>query len=589
MRKLFLIPLMTLLSCVMAFAGNVGTLQELKDALAAGGEITLTANIETTEALNVTQNTVIDGAGFTIKGSGARTNLVGENCWTSGNYQTDYHKVVFAVTAPEVTFKNLTIDNNVNAAKMVGIMTFDGVNSLTLDACSIKFSKKTSNHIGVAVYGTTADAMTLNIKNNTTIDGTTSGYAVVPMKKINATITGSTLKGYSAMTFKYPLGLVIANRWADAFGTANIGARGSVINAANSNFQNENIHSGGSNGYGVFVCEEDGITVNLNACEVNAQAIGNSAQRVLFMSDYTPMERRSEPSALNITGASTVYGCIAESRYWVPTDKADNLSAVNNENVVTNNSTKISVNISGGTFSTDPNSVKIYYNVTEVENGAPAETSPAYEIEIINGGVVKDENDNNIYVFSPYDYDRTITNSYGTICVEKDGKFYGGTLYTIEQIAGSQITLVETGNNDLVGGNAYVFVANGSAIHAVYNENASEKALVTGEALVGAYDQTEITADPDFCILKNNKYYHVDRAGIYVGEHRAYINLGASVTPSNAPAGRRRIVLHEAVENTATALDNVEAGAEAQKVVIDGQVFIIRGEHMYNAAGQVVK
>lgn len=588
MRKLFLIPLMSLLTCVMAFAGNVGTLQELKDALAAGGEITLTADIETTEALNVTQNTVIDGDNHTIKGSGARTNLEGENCWSSYNYQTDYHKVVFAVTAPEVTFKNLTIDNNVNEAKLVGIMTFDGVNSLTLDACSIKFSKTTSNHIGVAVYGTTADAMTLNIKNNSTIDGTISGYAIVPLKKINATITGSTLKGFSAMTFKYPLGLVIANRWADAFGTKNIGARGSVINATNSNFQNENIHSGESNGYGVFVCEEDGITVNLNACTVNAQATGNSAQRVLYMSDYTPTSRRSEPSALNITGASTVYGCIAESRYWVPTDQADNLSAVNNSNVVTN-STKISVNISGGTFSTDPNSIKIYYNVTEVENKTPAETSPAYTVDIINGGVVKDENNTNTYVFSPYDYDRTITNSYGTICVDKDGKFYGGTLYTIDQIANSTITLVETGNNDLVGGKAYVFIANGSTIHAVYNENASAKALVTNEALVGAYDQTEIDQNSDFCILKDNKYYHVDRTGVYVGEHRAYINLAANVVPSKASASRRRIVLHEAVENTATALDNVEAGAEAQKVVIDGQVFIFRGEHMYNAAGQVVK
>ena len=61
MKRFFLIPLMAFFSCVMAFATNVGTLQELKDALAVGGEITLTANISTgNAALDVNKSVAIE-------------------------------------------------------------------------------------------------------------------------------------------------------------------------------------------------------------------------------------------------------------------------------------------------------------------------------------------------------------------------------------------------------------------------------------------------------------------------------------------------------------------------------------------------
>lgn len=594
---------MSLLSCVMAWGTEVvvNNFAELQTALSASGTadvVKLGTDIAYptnggSDLLNIERSLTLDGQGHKISGYAVRGAHPGQGTNNQYNKVTLVINHQAAQSGLTVSLKNLTVQQPANAKYTVAVFVYDGVETLDLEDCTIGFGYK-SNHIGIAAYGTTAEALNLNLTNST-IDGTENGYAIVPLKKINATITGSTVKGYSAMTFKYPLALTPGNRWTIGFGTANIGARGSVINATNSHFLAPNTKTGSTSGYGVFVFEEDGVTINLNACEVDASTTNPDPyyQRAFILSAYTPDEtdadnRRVEPLNITIDGASSVKGAIIESQYYVPRNYAG--APASPDYTPQANDTKISLEISGGTFTTDPNSVKIYYNVTERdENGAPAETSPAYTVDIIGGGVVKDENGNNIYVYSEYDYDRTITNSYGTICVDKDGKFYGGTLYTIDQIAGSQITLVETGNNDLVGGKAYVFVANGSAIHAVYNENAAAKSLVTDEALVGAYAQTAIVADPNHCIIKDNKYYHVDRTGIYVGEHRAYINLTANVVPSNAPAGRRRIVLHEAVENTATALDNVEAGAEAQKVVIDGQVFIIRGEHMYNAAGQVVK
>ena len=68
MKKLFLVPLMALMTCVSVYAEEVSTLESLQSALAAGGEITLTANITTDAKLNVSQaNTTLIGNGFAIK------------------------------------------------------------------------------------------------------------------------------------------------------------------------------------------------------------------------------------------------------------------------------------------------------------------------------------------------------------------------------------------------------------------------------------------------------------------------------------------------------------------------------------------
>jgi hypothetical protein len=42
-------------------------------------------------------------------------------------------------------------------------------------------------------------------------------------------------------------------------------------------------------------------------------------------------------------------------------------------------------------------------------------------------------------------------------------------------------------------------------------------------------------------------------------------------------------------EQVATGIDELNASEAPVKVMIDGQLFIIRGEKMYNANGQLVK
>ena len=70
--------------------------------------------------------------------------------------------------------------------------------------------------------------------------------------------------------------------------------------------------------------------------------------------------------------------------------------------------------------------------------------------------------------------------------------------------------------------------------------------------------------------------------------HKAYIDLDNLPGGANNAPRRLRFVFSE--EQTTTGMENVQnEETKAQKVMIDGVMYIIRGEHMYDAQGQIVK
>ena len=70
--------------------------------------------------------------------------------------------------------------------------------------------------------------------------------------------------------------------------------------------------------------------------------------------------------------------------------------------------------------------------------------------------------------------------------------------------------------------------------------------------------------------------------------HKAYIDLDNLPGGANNAPRRLRFVFSE--EQTTTGMENVQnEESKAQKVMIDGVMYIIRGEHMYDAQGQIVK
>lgn len=79
-------------------------------------------------------------------------------------------------------------------------------------------------------------------------------------------------------------------------------------------------------------------------------------------------------------------------------------------------------------------------------------------------------------------------------------------------------------------------------------------------------------------VLKDEALYRY--TGSDFPDNKAYLQISAA---NNAP---KRISLRF---NQTTAIDNVEAGAQAEKFVENGQIYIRRGNEVFNLQGQIVK
>lgn len=131
MKKIysFVLLAITLLLSTNIWATDVSSADELKNALANGGNITLTQDITTSASLNVTKSVTLNGQGkFTIKG-------------------TDRDVFSIAATEPiSVKFNNLTIFAANSSGRGIGIQT---ANNLTLSLENVTINTRQR---GMTVY-----------------------------------------------------------------------------------------------------------------------------------------------------------------------------------------------------------------------------------------------------------------------------------------------------------------------------------------------------------------------------------------------------------------------------------------------------
>ena len=150
-------------------------------------------------------------------------------------------------------------------------------------------------------------------------------------------------------------------------------------------------------------------------------------------------------------------------------------------------------------------------------------------------------------------------------------------------------------NLPLTAGQPFLFQATATTLEVTYEGEAttagSHGAL---HGTLDAMDQDALNAAAGanrLYILKNNELRLASgRTGNSLAANRAYIiyeELHPVSTPSHAPGRQvRSMPLHKDV---ATGLDDLNADTQAQKVILNGQLFIIRGEKMYDATGILVK
>ncbi|MDY5651070.1 MAG: InlB B-repeat-containing protein [Paludibacteraceae bacterium] len=209
-----------------------------------------------------------------------------------------------------------------------------------------------------------------------------------------------------------------------------------------------------------------------------------------------------------------------------------------------------------------------------------------------------------VSIYKRPDYTRNVSGNYATICLPKAGQIIGATLYEIAYYGetSKKIFFDEIVNGEMEAGIPYIFqpAAGVEKINVYYSDNTAEDVGAGNRnGLIGFYDLNDpaathnITQDAGFYILYNNQYWLVSGRAAYVENYRAYIELN-QIDPSEptlAP-GRRRISMSVNDTQTTTGVENgelINGENGVQKVLIDGELFILRGEKMYDAKGQLVK
>lgn len=191
-------------------------------------------------------------------------------------------------------------------------------------------------------------------------------------------------------------------------------------------------------------------------------------------------------------------------------------------------------------------------------------------------------------------YTRDVTEGrYGTICLPNGGVMVGADIFEIAYYGetSQKIFFDQIPSGEMVAGTPYIFLPKEGATQlGVYYTDAADAPAGSYNGLIGSYTQEEITQNDGNYILLNNQYCYVDSKA-YVGANRAYIKLSAinPTEPALAPGRIRMSMGVVGAPSVITGCENIDASEAPIKMIIDGQLFILRGEKMYDAQGRLVK
>jgi len=201
---------------------------------------------------------------------------------------------------------------------------------------------------------------------------------------------------------------------------------------------------------------------------------------------------------------------------------------------------------------------------------------------------------------SDADYTRDVTEGrYGTICVPNGGIIVGADIFELAYYGATsqKFFFDEIASAEMEAGKPYLFFPHEGATQlGVYYTDSENKSGLTVNGFVGfigadADAYTQVPANDNCYIISNNLYRQVQTgAEAYILSNRAYIDMTkvTNVEPAKAP-GARRIGLGVQGKDQAQGFENIETGDAPMKVMINGTMYILRGEKVYDATGRLVK
>lgn len=189
----------------------------------------------------------------------------------------------------------------------------------------------------------------------------------------------------------------------------------------------------------------------------------------------------------------------------------------------------------------------------------------------------------------------------GTICIPNGAVAEGGDIYQlVGKNSEGKIVFSTVDNNQMEPGKPYLFEAKSNAMK-FYFTSAEVGEPDNSGAMKGTFVDLRLPDDdPDMADL-SDIYYFAGRAlwscvdlsesGLHVSANRAWVKMDEVediTTPSSAP-GRRYIIMGVNGENQTQGFENLESGDAPKKVMIEGTLYILLGEKVYDATGRLVK
>ena len=254
----------------------------------------------------------------------------------------------------------------------------------------------------------------------------------------------------------------------------------------------------------------------------------------------------------------------------------------------------------------------IYVNGAKYDEDGSANTTPkgadnkvfvpAGDVEL----VMKDGEDasNNVQIYQMIfnatpGYTRPVTaGRFGTICLPNGGVMVGAELYEVayKDPSLNKIFFDQIVSGEMIAGRPYIFLPKeGTSQLAVFYTDATDATAGNYHGLYGfigasSTDEFTIPQNSGNYIIQNNQYREVQDGVAKIVSNRAYLKLNEIPGTVIAPLpGRKRMSIGAAAPQVVTGIDELNASEAPRKVLINGQLFILRGEKMYDAKGQLVK
>ena len=204
------------------------------------------------------------------------------------------------------------------------------------------------------------------------------------------------------------------------------------------------------------------------------------------------------------------------------------------------------------------------------------------------------------------DYTRNVSNNIGTLCVEHNvlaGGALGATFYQIvgrNQEYSYKIDFEEVLPGEILkAGYPYIFQSATGRIDLYYDggEGVDEPIPykgMYGNFAAGVLDITEENKSDILYIAQNKLWMCEDlvESDLILNEHRCYIKMSdvpEQTTAQSVVARRRLTISGDQAPTVITGVENLNVGDQPIKVMINGQMYILRGEKMYDATGRLVK